>query len=50
MPITIGFFLSGDVLDNPHLGQALAFGMFVVLALMMLAYVPLQRGASRWMR
>ena len=32
VPITIGFFLSGDVLDNPHLGQALAFGMFVVLA------------------
>ena len=35
--------LSGDVLDDPHLGQALAFGMFVVLALMMLVYIPLQR-------
>jgi putative spermidine/putrescine transport system permease protein len=50
VPITIGFFLSGDVLDNPHLGQALAFGMFVVLGLMMLAYLPLQRVTSRWMR
>jgi putative spermidine/putrescine transport system permease protein len=50
VPITIGFFLSGDVLDNPHLGQALAFGMFVVLGLMMLAYIPLQRVSSRWMR
>lgn len=50
VPIVIGFFLSGDVLDDPHLGQALAFGMFVVLALMMLVYVPLQRRASRWMR
>jgi putative spermidine/putrescine transport system permease protein len=50
VPITIGFFLSGDVLDDPHLGQALAFGMFVVLGLMMLVYIPLQRVSSRWMR
>jgi putative spermidine/putrescine transport system permease protein len=50
VPIVIGFFLSGDVLDDPHLGQALAFGMFVVLGLMMLVYVPLQRVTSRWMR
>jgi putative spermidine/putrescine transport system permease protein len=50
VPIVIGFFLSGDVLDDPHLGQALAFGMVVVLALMMLVYVPLQRVTSRWMR
>ena len=49
-PILIGFFLSGDVLDDPHVGQALAFGMFVVLAVMMLVYVPLQRVASRWTR
>ena len=40
--------LSGDVLSNPHEGQALAFGMFVVLAAMMLFYIPLQRRASRW--
>ncbi len=50
VPIQIGFFLSGDVLDNPHLGQALAVGMFVVLAVMMLIYIPLQRRASRWAR
>lgn len=50
VPITIGFLLSGDVLDDPHLGQALAFGMFVVLGLMMLVYIPLQRLTSRWMR
>jgi putative spermidine/putrescine transport system permease protein len=50
VPITIGFFLSGDVLDNPHLAQALAFGMFVVLGLMMLVYLPLQKVSSRWMR
>lgn len=50
VPITIGFFLSGDVLDNPHLGQALAFGMFVVLGAMMLAYLPLQKVSSRWVK
>ena len=27
-----------------------AFGMFVVLGLMMLVYVPLQRVTSRWVR
>lgn len=50
VPITIGTLVSGNVLDNPHLGQALALGMFVVLALMMALYVPLQRRTSRWMR
>jgi putative spermidine/putrescine transport system permease protein len=50
IPITIGFFLSGNVLDDPHLGEAMAFGMFVVLALMMLVYIPLQRISSRWVR
>jgi putative spermidine/putrescine transport system permease protein len=50
VPITIGFYLSGNVLDDPHLGQALAFGMAVVLAVMMLIYIPLQRVSSRWTR
>jgi putative spermidine/putrescine transport system permease protein len=50
IPITIGFYYSGNVLSDPHLAQALAFGMFVVLAVMMLIYVPLQRRSARWMR
>lgn len=50
VPITIGFFYTGDVLSNPHLGEALALGMLVVLGLMMLAYIPLQRRATRWSR
>ena len=50
VPIDIGYFLSGNVLSDPHLGQALAFGMFVVLAVMMVIYIPLQRVASRWSR
>ncbi len=48
VPILIGNDLTGNVLQNPHEGQALALGMFVVLAAMMLFYVPLQRRASRW--
>ncbi len=48
VPIQIGFDISGNVVSNPHEAQALAFGMFVVLALMMLIYVPLQRRSSRW--
>ena len=50
VPIVIGNDLSGNVLSNSHEGQALAFGMFVVLAAMMLFYIPLQRRASRWAR
>ena len=50
VPILIGSDLHGNVLSNPHEGQALAFGMFVVLAAMMLFYVPLQRRAARWAR
>jgi putative spermidine/putrescine transport system permease protein len=48
VPILIGAYYSGNVLDNPHLAQAMAFGMFMVLALMMLIYIPLQRRAARW--
>jgi putative spermidine/putrescine transport system permease protein len=46
--IFIGAYYSGNVLSNPHLAQAMAFGMFVVLAVMMIAYIPLQRRAARW--
>jgi putative spermidine/putrescine transport system permease protein len=48
VPILIGAYYTGNVLNNPHIAQALAFGMFVVLALMMIAYIPLQRRAARW--
>jgi putative spermidine/putrescine transport system permease protein len=50
VPILIGSDLTGNVLSNPHEGQALAFGMFVVLAAMMAIYVPLHRRTSRWAR
>ena len=48
VPIQIGFDISGNVVSNPHEAQALAFGMFVVLTVMMMIYIPLQRISSRW--
>jgi putative spermidine/putrescine transport system permease protein len=48
VPLLIGAYYTGNVLDNPHLAQAMAFGMFVVLAVMMVIYIPLQRRAARW--
>jgi len=50
VPILIGAYYTGNVLDNPHLAQAMAFGMFVVLGVMMMVYIPLQRRAARWAR
>jgi putative spermidine/putrescine transport system permease protein len=48
VPLYIGSYYTGNVLDNPHLAQAMAFGMFVVLAVMMVIYIPLQRRSARW--
>jgi putative spermidine/putrescine transport system permease protein len=50
VPLIIGQNIGGDVLSNPHLSQALAFGMIVVIGISMLFYALLQRRASRWMR
>lgn len=50
VPIIIGQNIGGDVLSNPHLSQALAFGMIVVIALSMVLYALVQRRASRWAR
>jgi putative spermidine/putrescine transport system permease protein len=50
VPNLISAYYTGNVLDNPHLAQALAFGMFFVLALAMLIYIPLQRRSARWMK
>ena len=50
VPLIIGQNIGGDVLSNPHLSEALAFGMIVVIAVSMVLYALLQRRASRWMR
>ena len=50
VPIIIGQNIGGDVLSNPRLSEALAFGMIVVIAVSMLLYALVQRRASRWMK
>ncbi len=50
VPLLIGAVLTGNVLDDPHLGQALAFGMVVVMLLAIALYLPLQRRTARWVR
>jgi putative spermidine/putrescine transport system permease protein len=50
VPILIGAQIKGDVLYNPGLGNALALGMVVIMALCMIGYALLQRRAGRWLR
>jgi putative spermidine/putrescine transport system permease protein len=50
IPIQIGFFMQGNVLDDPQLGNALAVIMIVVIALAIVAYQLLRRRSSRWLR
>jgi putative spermidine/putrescine transport system permease protein len=50
-PIQIGTFLNGNVLaGQENVGKALAVGLIAISAMAMLAYVILQRRASRWLR
>ena len=51
VPIQIGSVLSGNVsVSNPQLGDALALGMIVIIGVTVLAYVWLQRKASKWLQ
>jgi putative spermidine/putrescine transport system permease protein len=50
VPVQIGAVLSGNVtVANPQFGDALAFGMIVIVAIAVIAYVLLQRRAARWL-
>jgi putative spermidine/putrescine transport system permease protein len=42
--------IRGDVLHDPHLGYALAFGMIVITAVSNVAYLMLRARAERWLR
>jgi putative spermidine/putrescine transport system permease protein len=42
--------MNGNVLSDPHAGQALALGLVVIILIAMLIYLPLRRRAARWMR
>ena len=50
VPLEITNVLNGNVVSDPHFGQALALGMIVVIAVAVLIYLPLQRRAARWMK
>ena len=46
VPLEITNVLNGNVVSDPHFGQALALGMIVVIAVAVLIYLPLQRRAA----
>jgi len=48
--VLIGSVLNGNVTASPQLGDALAFGMIVIVAATMFVYGILQRRAERWLR
>lgn len=48
--IQIGAQIRGDVLHNPGLGYAMAFGMVVIMTISIAAYTWLQRRTERWLR
>jgi len=51
VPTLIGSVLSGNVvIANPRLGDALAFGMIVIVGITVLLYSLLQRRAAKWLR
>jgi putative spermidine/putrescine transport system permease protein len=47
--ILIGAQISGDVLNNPGQGFAVAMGMIVIMALSIGVYTVLQRRAEKWL-
>jgi putative spermidine/putrescine transport system permease protein len=46
--IVIGAQISGDVLFNPGMGNALALGMILIMSLSLYGYMYLMRTAARW--
>lgn len=48
--IVIGAQLRGDVLNDPGLGYAMAFGMIIIMAVVMTGYTILQRRTERWLK
>ncbi|MCX6060219.1 MAG: ABC transporter permease subunit [Chloroflexi bacterium] len=48
--IVIGAQLRGDVLNDPGLGYAMAFGMVIIMTVVMTIYSILQQRAERWLK
>lgn len=50
VPILLFAQIRGDVLQDPHLGYALAFGMIVVTGIANFIYIWLRARSERWMK
>ncbi|WP_212710083.1 ABC transporter permease subunit [Rhodobacter sp. JA431] len=50
VPIMLFAQIRGDVLGNPHLGYAMAFGMILVTALANVLYIVLRMRSERWLK
>jgi putative spermidine/putrescine transport system permease protein len=50
VPIKLFAQIRGDVLGNPNLGYALAFGMIVITGLANVTYIILRTRSERWMK
>ncbi len=50
VPITLFSQIRGDVLGNPQLGFALAFGMIVITGIANVVYIVLRTRAEKWMK
>ena len=50
MPIILFAQIRGDVLQDPHLGYALAFSMIVITGIANLIYIVLRSRAERWVK
>ncbi|WP_199178674.1 ABC transporter permease [Acidimangrovimonas sediminis] len=50
VPIEIGNLMSGNVIADPQLGNALSLGMIVVMGAAMILYTLLQKWAGRWQK
>ena len=50
VPIKLFAQIRGDVLGNPNLGYALAFGMIVLTGIANLIYITLRARSERWLK
>ena len=50
VPIILFAQIRGDVLQDPHLGYAIAFGMIAVTGIANLVYIVLRTRAERWLK
>jgi putative spermidine/putrescine transport system permease protein len=50
VPILLFAQIRGDVLNDPYLGYALAFGMIVITGVANAIYIIMRTRAERWLK